>query len=270
LVARSRAAHQVLDEPKLLHDPIALRIIGARAAEGLRPDAPEFSSRSARYLRAFVVARSRFAEDELARAVQRGIRQYVVLGAGLDTFAYRNPHPGLRVFEIDHPNTQAWKRERLRAANIALPESLTFVPVDFETQTLAHELQRAGFDDRQPAFFSWLGVTMYLNRETVMATARYIATTTRPGTELVFDYTIPLSHMRLLPRIRYRLMLWRLARVGEPFKSLFDPAALTGELKALGFSQVQDVGPRELNRSYFTGAGALRVAGAGRLMLARV
>ena len=133
-VAIRRAAHQLLDHPRVLDDPLALRIIGAEAAEELRSNPKEHHAFS-RAFRAFMAARSRYAEDELAGAVERGVRQYVVLGAGLDTFAYRNPHAGLRVFEVDHPATQAWKREQLSAAGIAIPAALTFVPVDFERQT---------------------------------------------------------------------------------------------------------------------------------------
>src|SRR5271169_5540690 len=144
-VAIRRAAHQLLDRPRVLDDPLALRIIGSEAAEELRSNPKEHHAFS-RAFRAFMAARSRYAEDELARAVAHGVRQYVVLGAGLDTFAYRNPHPGLRVFEVDHPATQAWKREQLLAAGIAIPFSLTFVPIDFERQTLADGLVQCGFN----------------------------------------------------------------------------------------------------------------------------
>ena len=141
-VAIRRAAHQILDHPKVLDDPLALLIIGAAAAEALR-SRPKEDQGFSRAFRAFMVARSRFAEDELARAVRHGVAQYVVLGAGLDTFAYRNPHPALRVFEVDHPATQSWKREQLRAAGISAPSSLTFVPIDFEQQTLADGFQQS-------------------------------------------------------------------------------------------------------------------------------
>src|ERR1017187_5284252 len=114
-VAIRRAAHQLLDQPKVLDDPLALRIIGSEAAHDLRSNPKEHHAFS-RAFRAFMAARSRYAEDELARAVAHGITQYVVLGAGLDTFAYRNPHSGLRVFVVDHPATQAWKREHLETA----------------------------------------------------------------------------------------------------------------------------------------------------------
>jgi methyltransferase (TIGR00027 family) len=173
-VAVRRAAHQLFDQPRVLDDPLALPIIGIAAAEKLRTS-PKTQSSIARAFRAFMAVRSRYAEDQLAQAVARGTRQYVVLGAGLDTFAYRNPYPGLRVFEVDHPATQEWKRGRLQAAGIAVPSSMIYAAVDFERQTLAWGLEQSGFDPKLPAFFSWLGVVPYLTRESCMATLSHIA-----------------------------------------------------------------------------------------------
>src|SRR6202050_3085144 len=155
-VAIRRAAHQLLDQPRVLDDPLALRIMGSEAEEAPRSNPKEHHAFS-RAFRAFMAARSRYAEDELARAVAHGVTQYIVLGAGLDTFAYRNPHAGLRVFEVDHPATQLWKREQLQASGIAIPESLTFVPVEFERQTLAKGLGQCGFDAGGAAGFLWVG-----------------------------------------------------------------------------------------------------------------
>ena len=141
-------------------------------------------------MRAFMAVRARFAEDELALAVRRGVAQFVILGAGLDTFAYRNPFPNLRVFEVDHPATQEWKRQRLHAENIAIPDSVTYAPVDFNSQTLADGLRAANFQADKPAFFSWLGVTMYLENQTVLDTLRFIHSMS-PENGIVFDYTVP-------------------------------------------------------------------------------
>jgi methyltransferase (TIGR00027 family) len=121
-------------------DPLALRIIGSEHTSKLEADRDGFPSRS---LRAWMAVRSRYAEDQLAKAVSEGVQQYLVLGAGLDTFAFRNPHSGLRVFEVDHPATQQWKREQLQAADIEIPSDAVFVPVDFERQNLRSELERA-------------------------------------------------------------------------------------------------------------------------------
>jgi methyltransferase (TIGR00027 family) len=130
-VAMRRAVHQLLDDPKVLDDPLALGILGEEIAAGLRASPEQLEKLGSTNLRAFVAARSRFAEDQLAVAVEQGVRQCVVLGAGLDTFAYRNPFEELRVIEVDHPATQAWKRELLLSAAIAIPSSVSFVGIDF-------------------------------------------------------------------------------------------------------------------------------------------
>ena len=248
-VAIRRAAHQLLDQPRVLDDPLALRIIGAEAAAALRTNPKEHHA-FARAFRAFMAARSRYAEDELARAVASGVRQYVVLGAGLDTFAYRNPHDGLRVFEVDHPATQAWKRERLQAAGTAVPSSLTFVPIDFERQTLADGLERAGFDHRIAAFFSWLGVTPYLTREACMSTLSLIAK--MPASSgVVFDFAIDPSLLSAGQREALDALSKRVAAAGEPFQLFFDPTKLQAELKEMGFHRTEFLQGRELNARYF-------------------
>src|SRR6202021_2559867 len=170
-VAPRRAIHQVLDQPCVLADPIAIPLLG-----------PEFSYNPvremhpfARAFRAFMAVRSRYAEDRLAKAVANGVEQYVILGAGLDTFAYRNPFRQLRIFEVDFPATQEWKRGLLGAASIAMPDYVTFVPLDFEHMTLAAGLNAAGFDATKPAFFGWLGVVPYLTLPAFRATLETIA-----------------------------------------------------------------------------------------------
>jgi methyltransferase (TIGR00027 family) len=248
-VAIRRAAHQLLDEPKVLDDPLALRIIGSEAAAALRSDAKEHHAFS-RAFRAFMAARSRFAEDELARAVEDRVTQYVILGAGLDTFAYRNPHPGLRVFEIDHPATQAWKREQLQSAGILIPPSLTFVPVDFEHQTLANALARSGLNTNAPAFFSWLGVTPYLTREACMTTLKVIAKMPA-GSGVVFDFAIDPALLNAGQRQALDALSARVARYGEPFQLFFDPAKLQDELKTLGFHRTEFLQGAQINARYF-------------------
>lgn len=138
-VAMSRAAHQIFDLPRVFEDPLALSILGPKVTGAITTAKRRFNGRDARLLRAFLVARSRFAEDVLGEAVARGVRQYVVLGAGLDTFAHRNPHAdlGLRVFEVDHQATQEWKRQLISRARLKSPESLIYVPVNFENERLA-------------------------------------------------------------------------------------------------------------------------------------
>jgi methyltransferase (TIGR00027 family) len=264
-VAVRRAAHQLLDQPRVLDDPLALRIIGTAAAEDLHSNPKEHHAFS-RAFRAFMAARSRYAEDELAHALAHGVMQYVVLGAGLDTFAYRNPHPNLRVFEADHPATQAWKRECLQAAAIAIPTSLTFVPIDFEQQTLAEGLARSGLKTNAAAFFSWLGVTPYLTREAYLATLSFIAK--MPAGGVVFDFAVDRKLLNFGQRIALAALSRRVAAAGEPFQLFFDPAKLQDELKSLGFHRTELLQRDEINARYFKDRkdGLMVRGGLGHLM----
>jgi methyltransferase (TIGR00027 family) len=265
-VAIRRAAHQLLDQPRVLDDPLALRIIGSEAAEELRSN-PKEDHAFSRAFRAFMAARSRYAEDELACAVAHGVRQYIVLGAGLDTFAYRNPHLGLRVFEVDHPATQAWKREQLHVAGIAIPQSLTFVPIDLEEQTLADGLAQSGFNANAAGFFSWLGVTPYLTREACLITLSCIARMPA-GSGVVFDFAVDPALLNAGQRQALDALSQRVARYGEPFQLFFDPGKLQDELKGMGFSRTEFLQGKELNARYFKDRedGLLVRGGLGHLM----
>lgn len=266
-VAQRRAAHQLLDHPAVFPDRLALPILGREARERLLARPGRFEN--LRFFRAFMAARSRFAEDRLEHAVRRGVRQYVVLGAGLDTFAYRNPFTGLRVFEVDHPQTQQWKRDRLKEAEIAVPPSLRFAPVDFERQTLKEALASAGFDMHQPAFYSWLGVTPYLQPETVLRTLRLVCGMT-PYATIVFDYALPRSSLDFRNRLAFDALSRRVASAGEPFRGFFLPNELAAALAGMGFHAVEDLDTAAINRLYFhERADGLRVGGAlGRLICA--
>jgi methyltransferase (TIGR00027 family) len=269
-VALSRAAHQLLDRPPVLEDPIALAIVGERGVREIRAAPWRFNARLARHLRAFLVARSRLAEAALAAALRRGVRQYVVLGAGLDTFPYRNPYPArqLRVFEVDHPATQAWKRRQLAAAGLAPPESLSFVSVDFESESLPERLLNARFRADEPAFFSWLGVTMYLTRAAVLGTLGYVGGLPT-GSGIVFDYAVPPASLSLVQRLVVRALMRRVAVAGEPWKTFFAPGELADELRALGFTGFEELGPDEINARFFGDRNdGLRVGSTGRVMSA--
>ncbi|HEY6305099.1 MAG TPA: class I SAM-dependent methyltransferase [Candidatus Angelobacter sp.] len=267
-VAMRRAVHQLWDFPRVLDDPVAIKIIGHHAAAEISGTRPSDSLPSV-FLRMFLVVRSRYAEDQLAAAVAHGARQYVVLGAGLDTFAYRNPFQGVHVFEVDHPATQAWKRQRVQDAGIALPASLTFVPADFERDTLSEALTKAGFRKQEPAFFSWLGVTPYLARETVLATLRWIISACRHN-GAAFDYAVPRESLNLISRIAFDALTSRVAAAGEPFVTFFDPEELARELLGMGFAEIDDIGADEINFRYFGDrADNLRVGGPARLVRAR-
>ena len=263
-VALRRAAHQVLDDaPKVLDDPLALRIAGGE----WRPRNAEPESVS-KMLRSFIVARSRYSEDELGRAVEFGVAQCVVLGAGLDTLAYRNPHAELRIFEVDHPATQEWKRELLRRAAIPAPQSVTYVALDFERQSLSERLRAAGLRP-EPAFFSWLGVTPYLTRDAFDATIRFIGA--MPAcSRVVFDYAMLPSLLSETVRADLEAMSQRVARAGEPFRLFFDPAQLERDLRAAGFTSVEDLGVPEIDARFFAGRrdGLGVKSGAGRLLSA--
>lgn len=251
MVAMRRAAHQVFDaEPKVFSDPLAVRIIGPEAEARMRNRRQQHPF--ARAGRALIVARSRFAEDELARAVGRGVRQYVVLGAGLDTFAYRNIDHTLRVFEVDHPATQAWKKERLAAAGIAIPPNLAYVALDFERETLAHALRAAGFDEQAPTFFSWLGVTMYLTDEAIATTLAYIGARP-PGSGLVLDYSLPDASLNWIERFFRGIIARRVRKVGESFINFFTPHRMKATLEAAGLSREEDLGMQEMNARFFSG-----------------
>ena len=253
--ARHRAVHQVLERGRIFTDPLAVRILGADAEAAVR-DAKNDPVQ--RRLRLFIAVRTRFAEDALTAAVARGVRQLVVLGAGLDTYAYRTAlGESLHIFEVDHPATQAWKRQRLAEAAIPVPLTLTFAPVDFERETLADGLAAAGFDAAQQTFFTWLGVVPYLTEQAVFSTLGFIASL--PGrAHVVFDYSNPPASSPSEDEYaagRERLAA-RVASLGEAFKSHFETDALHDKLAALGFREVEDLGPAAIRERYFANRGA--------------
>lgn len=246
--AAHRAAHQVLEQGHIFRDPLALAILG-ETAESIAREAEAHPER--RPMRMFITARTRFAEDALASAVAKGNSQLVVLGAGLDTFAYRNPFPDrLRVFEVDHPATQAWKRERLAAANIPIPDSLTFAPIDFEGQILGEGLSAAGFDLTQPTFFTWLGVVPYLREEAVWSTLRFIVGLASRA-HVVFDYSDPPETLAPDVRAYHDQRAASVLALGESWVSYFEAARLRPKLLATGFSRVEDLNPQQIATRFF-------------------
>ncbi|AWV04972.1 SAM-dependent methyltransferase [Burkholderia sp. JP2-270] len=271
MVAMQRAAHQLLDRPLVLDDPVALTILGGAKAQVLRDNIDRFRDPTSVGMRSSVIVRSRLAEDVWGEAVERGIRQYVVLGAGLDTSAFRHPDTPARIFEVDLPATQAWKQARLREAGIAVPPSLHFVPVDFESVGLAEGLARAGFDANAPAIFSWLGVTMYLDEVAVIETLRFIAGCAK-GSAVLFEYVTPLSSLPPIMRIAMEQLTAQFAERGEPWKTFFEPAVITETLSTLGFNHTNAWTPEELNQRYLANRddGLLIGVTPARLILATV
>jgi methyltransferase (TIGR00027 family) len=246
--ARHRAVHQVLERGFIFSDPFALPILGI-GADAIMQDTQD--DEFTRKLRLFIAIRSRLAEDALATAVAHGVRQLVILGAGLDTYAYRNPFGNtLRIFEVDYPATQVWKREKLAAASIPIPSTLTFAPVDFERQTLASGLTAAGFDADQPTFFTWLGVVPYLTEPTVYATLEFIAGLPADA-DVVFDYANPAESISGATSAGRRALADRVAAAGEEFKSSFDTDTLFAKLRSAGFREIEDFGPAQIVARFF-------------------
>jgi methyltransferase (TIGR00027 family) len=258
--AKHRAAHQDLEGGRVFADPLAWRILGLDR----EPVLAAARARSPR-LRLFIAVRHRFAEDSLARAVGRGTRQAVVLGAGLDTFAYRNPHPGLAVLEVDHPDTGAWKQERLAEAGIE-PGSTRYVGVDFERDDLVDRLVGAGFDPGQPAFFLWLGVVPYLSADAVAATLGQIAAGPGAG-EVVLDY--PARSASGVEDAERNDLRERVAAIGEPIRGTYDAGEMATLLDRLGFDEVEDLGWAEiLPRFLGVDPGPHPAEGGGRVVRA--
>ena len=272
-VALRRAAHQVHDaKPLVFEDPLAVPILGSEAAAELSrtPDSERrpFSAG----LRAFMVCRARLAEDVLTAGVRNhGVRQYLVLGAGLDTFAYRNSFPQIKVFEVDHPATQAWKRERLHEAKIAVPDSMTFVAVDFESQVLKDELIAHGFDFNLPTVTAWLGVAPYLTEEAFRATLELLGGFAA-GSSVVFDYSLPREALSPNEQLMLDSLSARVAQAGEPFRLFFTPETLAAELSRAGMQVVEDLDGPAVNQRYLAGrTDGLELRGrAGRICHASV
>ena len=264
--AAHRATHQVVEQGRIFTDPLALRMLGPDADAIVAHMAAQPERRS---MRLFIAARTRFAEDALAATVARGVRQLVVLGAGLDTFAYRNPFEaaGLRVFEVDHPATQAWKRRRLAAAGLTTPMSLTYTPVDFERSTLGEGLAAAGFAGDEASFFTWAGVVPYLTRAAVLATLGFIGGLPG-GAEVTFDYSDPPASLPPDQRAAQADRAEAVAAAGEPWLTYFSAEELAGELRGLGFSEIEDLGPAEIAARYLGVPGSDRTKG-GHLLRAR-
>jgi methyltransferase (TIGR00027 family) len=268
--ARHRAVHQLVENGSIFRDPLAVTILGGDVRSG--PDDAlvhdDDTTPGSRALRFFIACRSAFAEAKLAESVeQRGASQLVVLGAGFDTFAYRNPSGDrLRVFEVDHPATQEWKRERLAAVGIEVPRWLTFVGCDFEREAFGDRLASCGFDPAARSFVFWLGVSMYLTAGAIDATLAAVAGWPGGG-EIVFDYAEASPEgMTERGRAARDALAARVAAAGEPFTEGLHPVVLHARLAELGYVEVGDLGPVDLAERFLGPeiAAAAKAAGAGR------
>lgn len=274
VTAFSRAYHSAHDSPKIFNDPLAGRMFAEeercileQALAGLiKLVNPELAARGPDRATALAcvvrdqdgpitLSRSRYAEDCLEQAVKQGLRQYVILGAGLDTFAFRRPDllKRLEVFEVDHPDTQRSKHQRLARLGGGFPRQLHFVPVDLAGDVLDRALWRSSYDPRRPGFFSWLGGTCHLSRRDVFATLRAIGRVAAPGSTVVFDYVDleAFDPARASPRMR--VMQAIAAQSGEPMQGGFAPRELPRELRMLGLDLREDLGPAEIEQRFFCG-----------------
>jgi methyltransferase (TIGR00027 family) len=245
--AAARAAHLVVDaDPPIFADTLAYRLLGDQAEELVGYHRLHGTHVVLRGARVTVTTRSRFTEDRLAAAVHRGVTQYVVLGAGLDTFAYRSDLADrVRVFEVDQPATQRWKRKLLAEAGVAEPPAVAYVPVDFERDRLTDRLVDRGFDPSRPAFVSWLGVTMYLTREAVDATLDALGHLA-PDTELVVEYMLP-GDLRDADGQQYAEAVASFtAEQGEPWTTFLRPEEVSALLARHGFGRAGHVGQRDM------------------------
>lgn len=240
--AAARAAHLIVDEPPVIFaDTLAMRLLGDQAETFVAYHRAHGEHLVLSCARGQVICRSRFAEERLADAVASGITQYVLLGAGLDTFAYRSALAGqVRVFEVDHPATQQWKRDLLAAAAIEIPACLTFVRVDLERDLLRTELVRAGFDPASPAFVSWLGVTMYLTESAIVSTLSQIGDLA-PGTQVVVDYMLPAAMRDEAGDSYVEQVTPVAAQRGEPWLTFLAPRDMSALLESHSFGQVRHV-----------------------------
>ena len=269
LTAVARALHREEPRPWVIDDYLALGLAGREGLAllgRLRAEVP------GPYLLAFsrwMCVRARFTEDIVERSAASGVGQYVILGAGLDSFAYRRGDllGRLRVFEVDHPATQSWKRRRLAGLGVELPARLVFAPVDFERQALREGLELAGFDSGQPAVFSWVGVTMYLTLDAIHATLATMARC-RPGSRVVLTYNQPPAVLTGSTAQIAAAFAGLAAEMGEPFISRFLPGEIARLLHGHGFAQITDFGPDEARAAYFRGQADVEIAGAQRLVAA--
>jgi methyltransferase (TIGR00027 family) len=245
-----RAAHQLLDgEPKLLDDPLAVTLLGPDVLGRIRANAEAYRRPVAESLRAHVVLRSRFAEDRLAEAVGRGITQYILLGAGLDTFAFRQPQwaQSLRILEVDHLQTQRLKRQLMDAADLPTPANVSYFNIDFERESLQECLLRNDVALDEPTFFSWLGVTMYLREPAIDAVLSLVAGFPS-GSEIVLTFAQAADE-------ESEGATWlsaRTAAMNEPMISFFTPAAMEIKLRRARFSAIDFLSPKESEIRYFS------------------
>jgi methyltransferase (TIGR00027 family) len=250
-----RAAHQILDaEPLILKDPAALVLLEPDAEKRIKESVDRYMSPQAKALRAHVVLRSRYAEDRLESSMARGVSQYILVGAGFDTFAIRQPAwaAPLRIIEVDHPDTQRLKRTKISQAGIPVPDNVVFAGIDFEQESFEEGLIRNGVRSDELTLFSWLGVTMYLTEPAIDATLKCMARSPT-GSEAVITFRQPPSSQSSASN----QLADRVSEAGEPFVSYFTPKNFEGKLLDSGFVKVDFLTPELSARYFHDGANSL-------------
>jgi methyltransferase (TIGR00027 family) len=265
-----RAAHQILDNPRIFDDPIAVGLVPEASASEILATQDHHHSRDATLLRSLFVLRSRFAEDRLAEAAARGVRQYVIIGAGLDTFPWRQPDyaRAMRIFAADHVTTLAWTQVRFWERGLPKPENLTFVPIDLEADRLGESLPQFGFDPKVPSFCSVLGVMQYLDSGAAEALLRF-ASSLVAASEIVFSFVLPDDGQN---RDGFAHRFGSNAEaMGEPWKTFHQPSELDQRLTRMGFRDVFHLSPECAQQRYFAGRqDGLRVPQSEQLIAAIV
>jgi methyltransferase (TIGR00027 family) len=270
--AAARAAHLIVDDaPLIFSDTLAYALLGDGAEKLVGYHRAHGKHIVLSGARTTVITRSRYTEDRLAESARRGIAQYVILGAGLDSFAYRSGLAGqVRVFEVDHPATQRWKRKLVTEAGITPSGTVTYVPVDFEAESLSERLVDSGFDPSRPALVSWLGVTMYLTREAIGETLAVIGGFA-PGTEIVVDYILPADLRDAAGRTYAEAVGSMAAERGEPWLSSFSPHDMSSLLEEHGFPSIEHVRQHDaIDAGLWNRSDSLRASDLSRLARASV
>jgi methyltransferase (TIGR00027 family) len=270
LTAVARALHRE-DPLPVLTDDLALPLAGEGSDAMIARLRAELSEQALAEFARWVAVRARVAEDLAERAAAAGVAQYVILGAGLDSFAYRRGDllDRLRVFEVDHPASQEWKQARLRELAIGIPPNLVFAPVDFEHQGLRAALHAAGFDFGAPAIFSWIGVTMYLTLDAIRSTLATVVCCPA-GTQIAVTYNLPRTALTGSALQTAKTVGRLTEEMGEPIVARFTPAEFEHLLREVGFSDVAHIGPNEARTTYFADRPEVRFFGIQRLVIGTV
>jgi methyltransferase (TIGR00027 family) len=251
-----RAAHQLLDDPIIFYDPVVVELIPEASEQRIVASLDDHGAPEPKLFRYLFAMRSRFAEDRLAQAAARGVRQYVMVGAGLDTFPWRQPDfaKNMQIFAADYPASLAWAQQRFRERGLAAPSNLTFVPVDLEERRLGEQLVACGFERGTTSFCSVLGVTQYLSDESIDALLTF-ASLLKVSSEIVFSFSPPDDELIGDDLSGAIHSVARTATLGEPWKSRLRPSELVERLSSLGFSEVFHLTPALAQQRYFAGWG---------------